>query len=437
MRPFYIYKSKHGIYYVQFTDERTQVRLSARSTGQRSYTDALRVACAWLRDGVPEKGRARPVDDVATVKAFLGLLENGKIVSSELERIAGSLSRLGVGVTVSGDSVGTDFQVPVVESTKTLLVPFLDSFWTYETSPYVQDKVIHKQRIGRQHCHTSRQRVSHWCEYFTESKYLEDVTTSDLKGFERFLAEKGLSAASLNHILIVGKTAFKWAVANGKLSADPSSGLTRYGKDTKARDILSDEEVKAILSVKWEDERARVASLVAMTCGLRAGEILGLQVCDIGENRLHVRHSWSTFEGLKSTKNGKERVVPLLPFVRLEVLRLARSNPFGWDPERFVFYGNLPDRPVVINVIHDAFKKALARIGISESLRKERNIVFHSWRHYYAKVVADRVDQRKAQLALGHITAAMTEHYANHRTEGDLLAVELALGNAFSSVLSG
>ena len=433
MRPFYLYKSKHGVYYVQFTNKVTHSRLTARSTGKRDYTEAMLVACEWLNSGIPVSGgKTRAVESDSVIKAFLDSVRKGSLLESDISRIVAELARYGVSLDKRSESPQR-----AVSGVRTPLIGFLDQFWTYDKSPYIQDKLIHKQRISKKHCHFTRLRVKYWDEFFGPDKVLQDLTTNDLKDFERYLAGREFSTATLNHIIRTGKTAFKWAVANGKLSADPSAGLTRYRNDARSRGILSEPEAKKLFTVTWDDERARVASLVAMTAGLRAGEILALRVCDITENRLMVRHSWSSYDGLKSPKNGFVREVPLIPFVRSALLRLARDNPFGWDPERFVFYGNMPDRPVVINVINEGFKKALARIGISESLRKERNIVFHSWRHYYAKIVADRVDQRKAQLALGHMTAAMTEHYANHRTEGDLQVVELALGNAFSSVLSG
>jgi integrase len=140
-------------------------------------------------------------------------------------------------------------------------------------------------------------------------------------------------------------------------------------------------------------------------------------------------------DGLKTPKNGKAREVPLLPSVKNALAKLASSNPFGWDPERFIFYGTLPEKPVVENVLVEGFKDALAKAGVSEKQRKDRNIVFHSWRHYYAKVIADRVEQRQAQLALGHMTAAMTTFYADHKTEADLIAIERAVGDAFSGTL--
>ncbi len=432
MRPFYLYKSKRGIYYVQFSNEKTHERFTALSTRQRNYTDAMKVACNWLQKGLPTREGRKPVEQVATVQSFMSLLAEGKLGPAELERIAEAFKAQGLAVSASAQAKP---QSP--EIVKTHLVSFLENFWTYETSPYVQDKLIHKQKIGKRHCYDSKNRISYWKEFFGDDSYLEDVTTLDLKAFEKSLADKGLSTGTLNHIMIAGKTAFKWAVANKKLAEDPCLGLTRYGKETKERDILTEAEAKKLFEVQWADERARVGSLVAMTCGLRMGEVLALRMCDVAENRLYVRHSWSALDGLKTPKNGKAREVPMLPSVKSALAKLATENPFGWDKERFIFYGTLPEKPVVENVLVEGFKDALARAGVSEAERKERNIVFHSWRHYYAKVIADRVDQRQAQLALGHMTAAMTAYYADHKTEADLAVIERAVGDAFSGALGG
>ena len=41
-------------------------------------------------------------------------------------------------------------------------------------------------------------------------------------------------------------------------------------------------------------------------------------------------------------------------------------------------------------------------------------IGFHSWRHFYAAHMADRVDMRSLQLATGHKSPTMAAHYAAH-----------------------
>ena len=176
MRPFYLYKSKRSIFYVQFSNEKTHERFTALSTKQRNYTDAMRVACEWLQNGVPSREGRRPVDQVSTVQAFVSLLEGGKLGASELERIAVALTAQGlaVGRAQSAEAVP-------VEQKKTRLVSFLENFWTYDSSPYIQDKLIHKQKIGKRHCYDSKKRISYWKDFFGEDALLEDVSTVELK----------------------------------------------------------------------------------------------------------------------------------------------------------------------------------------------------------------------------------------------------------------
>jgi integrase len=179
-----------------------------------------------------------------------------------------------------------------------------------------------------------------------------------------------------------------------------------------------------------------VANKLAMTTGLRMGEILALRKNDIGEERLFIRHSWSPLDGLKSTKTGIEREVPLLPEIRTLLFTLLLQNPHGAEGEPFVFWGNLPTKPVVQNVITDGFKSALESIDIEDKEREERNIVFHSWRHFYATVISNNVGERKAQIALGHLTPAMTKHYAAHKRDEDLQQVADASAQIFSFLLA-
>jgi len=49
--------------------------------------------------------------------------------------------------------------------------------------------------------------------------------------------------------------------------------------------------------------------------------------------------------------------------------------------------------------------------------------------------LADRVEQRKLQLATGHRSAAMAEHYSHHAAEADFADVSKAIGEAFSNII--
>jgi integrase len=171
-----------------------------------------------------------------------------------------------------------------------------------------------------------------------------------------------------------------------------------------------------------------------MTSGHRSGEILALRREDIGEDRIYVRHSWSVQDGLKGTKTSKERIAPLIPSIREELLALADSNPHG--PDGFIFYGLLPDKPMVGNIFLDEFYAALEKIGITKEERKERGLCFHSWRHYFTAQLAAKLDARIVQQATGQATTEMLEHYANHELEGQLESLNKAADEVFRNVIS-
>jgi integrase len=184
-----------------------------------------------------------------------------------------------------------------------------------------------------------------------------------------------------------------------------------------------------------------------MTTGARLGEILALRREDIGEDRLFIRHSYSIRDGLKTTKNGEAREVPLLPAVRLALFSLEATSKHPAGPERFVFAGRAPESPLDANRILLGMRKALVSMNGKKWEDEEdrakvlaeynaRGVDFHSWRHWYAKTMSERLDAKAVQRATGHKTAAMLEHYADHVAEGDLARLGVATGEAFSELIA-
>jgi integrase len=66
---------------------------------------------------------------------------------------------------------------------------------------------------------------------------------------------------------------------------------------------------------------------------------------------------------------------------------------------------------------------------------KKRNIVFHSWRHFYSARMADKIEARKVMLATGHKTEAVFNAYADHALEQDLHEVAVTSEQVFGGLL--
>jgi integrase len=119
-----------------------------------------------------------------------------------------------------------------------------------------------------------------------------------LDSFSLWLAEeRNLKAKSINTALSAGTVALRWAYAE-ELAANPATGLVKFSGAPGKRGSLTEQEVRQLFAVPWVDERSRFGNILAMCTGLRAGEILAIQVRDLGEDRLRVRHSWSLLEAV-------------------------------------------------------------------------------------------------------------------------------------------
>jgi integrase len=221
---------------------------------------------------------------------------------------------------------------------------YLTRFWEYDRSPYVEEKHSHKVQIGRAHTKHSLERVKrYWVPYF-KGKLLGEVTREHIKAFSVDLSKNNptLSPLTLKHVLRVGVTALRWAYANTLIPIDPTQGLPAYSSKSKKRGVLTPKEAKDLFALKWKDERYKLVNLVAMTTGLRIGEILALHAGDIGEAYLNIEWSYSMIDGLKSTKTEEPRTVPVIPHIRDAMRTWGALNPHG---DGFVFFGEKPNQP--------------------------------------------------------------------------------------------
>lgn len=184
-------------------------------------------------------------------------------------------------------------------------------------------------------------------------------------------------------------------------------GLVRPAREKKLPVILSRREVIIIME-NVRHFRYRVCLTTIYSLGLRLGEGIGLQICDIDSDRMviHLRHG----------KGGKDRYVPL-PKRTLQLLRefwpmhrnetwifprIGRGRSGKYD------ISNPINEPFSKGVIQAAFREALKASGI----RKKAHV--HTLRHSYATHLLEAgVNLRQIQTNLGHNSPATTSVYTH------------------------
>lgn len=119
------------------------------------------------------------------------------------------------------------------------------------------------------------------------TKNLEDVRPSDVTAAYAALrgSWSGTSLRSMHNSLV---RIFRAAQDEGLVGSSPMSGVDAPKNDTKERRALSPEDAAALLDALDEADHRQFAVSLILRCGLRRGEVCGLEWRDVGDC-LHVR----------------------------------------------------------------------------------------------------------------------------------------------------
>jgi integrase len=418
--PFTVFKrSNRPFYFVSYKDASGK-SLSPVSTKKTTHKEAMQVAFEWLRDGIPKHNAVLKVQDLS-LKEVVKKLKT----EAEAETLLSELQRSGwlKGFVLNNTSQAEDF------------ISFLKSFWEWETSAYIQEKLRKSHGIHKMHCLNQKNAITlHWEPFFKE-RYLGEITASDIDAFITYMGEKDLSASRKNVVIKAGTKALRWAFSKGMIEKDPTRGHIMFSGDESERNILTPSVAAAIFRTDWKDFRAKLANLLASVTGMRSGEILALRFQDLGQDCLYVRGSWNWADKIKLPKNNKTRKVEIpFPDLMAGLFELAKMNPWGVTPNSFVFWADTKkDIPMGGRVFVDGLRSALMQIGFTE--QEASKYMFHGWRHFFTAYMIRKLDKKLIKSQTGHLTDVMLNHYANHEIEGDREIIQEMERETFTDLL--
>ena len=459
MQPFYLAKNSSGYYKVCFVNTETGKVINTKSTHTKNKFEANMIASSWVTKGAPEKrtspSRAFNLQQADSSSIDLNSVaqrltrEEASLLIDLLNKRFNFVSSADCLNTIPNNSVNLVPNVQsanaekVSDSTKPIfLIETLSNFWDFENSEYVKKRIARGYDIKQRNCKEKLGIVKrYWAKYFDADRTVQSLTSRELDNFLMYLRiEKNLSADTVNKTMTAGNMAFEFLIKEGLITSNPLSSVERFKVNAKKRGIPTETEMKKLMELNWDwtDSVNKLAFKVAALFGLRAGEISGLQVCDIDANAdlLYIRHSWNDTDKLKDTKNGDDRIIPIEHGVALELLMNARRNP-DYSDTSFVFWSpKVAGQPMWPSSFEDDFYIAMQKIGISEEQRKERNIVFHSLRHYCATQIAQRASLEIAMKILGHRTEEMTRLYSEHETQMKLNNAKEVLAQGWNVLIA-
>src|SRR5919112_589988 len=250
---------------------------------------------------------------------------------------------------------------------------------------------------------------------------LEKLTPAHVRSLHREKLETGLSPATVRKIHSTLHKALSQAVADGLIPRNAADVKAPRPVPDEMRP-LSEAEARTFLdAARGAGDRFEALYVLAVTTGLRRGELLGLRWDDadldrgtLRVGRALVRVGGRHVIGETKTRRGRRRInltprtVAALKAHRKRQLE-QRVRLAGFYEDHGLIFSSEAGTPLnPENLVKRSFKPLLKKAGLPE-------IRFHDLRHTCATLLLGRaVHPKLVQELLGHATIAMTLDTYSH-----------------------
>lgn len=318
-----------------------------------------------------------------------------------------------------------------------ILREYAKNWYIYDICPYIQNKLNRGYNYTRSYADTNRSvLIKHILPTFGKYR-LNQIRTKDVENWlARLRKTKKCSLRTLNHYLVTLRVIFNEAERQGEMATNPLKPIKPFSISTKEKGIFTIEQIKQLFASEsidkiWNGNLLQyLINYTALNTGMRMGEIMALQWDQIHEDHIEVKFSWNQKYGLKPPKNYKTRTVPLNSKLRDKLQAYKKTST-----SRFVFSFNSSDRPIDHKAIQKWFKRAIAAIGIDESIRQEKNISFHSWRHTFVSLMRNNgAPDSVVMLITGHQSREMQDHYTHGGMDFNTHSLENLVGESLPNI---
>ncbi|OPA77442.1 site-specific integrase [Paenibacillus selenitireducens] len=264
---------------------------------------------------------------------------------------------------------------------------------------------------------------------------LDKIKTMHIVNYMQKLSEEGsrldggtLGQASLVYNYRVLKSIFTKAVNWKVIPKNPMEGVSKPKETTKEMEVYSEEEVELLLKLlEKENAKFRILIILALTTGMRRGELLGLEEkhIDLDNEIIHIKQSIPKFVNreavIKSpkTKGSVRKVVipsSIIDELRTYISELKKQRLKSEEPwlggDHFFLFSQPNGKPI--------YPKTLGEMWRSFHKRnpKLKYIRFHDLRHTAATLLINKgVHAKIISNRLGHSKITTTMNVYGHVIE--------------------
>jgi integrase len=254
---------------------------------------------------------------------------------------------------------------------------------------------------GKGHVVDDRSRYENHLKDCFADKRLSQITPLDLEQLKSDLLKKGLSPATVKHVLVLFRQIVNKAIGwNLWFGENPIKKVDLPKLNNRRERYLKQDEAALVLNeMKGASQQLYEIGLMSLCTGMRAGEIFALKWghCDFETGILHIA----------DPKGGESRKTYMTGAIRT----MLEAKDKG-APGDLVFKARGGDQ---IHKISRAFERAIIRLKLNDGIDDRRQrVCFHTLRHTFASWLAiEGTPILTIKELLGHKSLAMTERYAH------------------------
>ena len=231
---------------------------------------------------------------------------------------------------------------------------------------------------------------------------LTQLRPEHLQSFYSRKVQSGLSKRTVQFMhSIIHKTlkqALKWGVVNRNVAA-----LVEAPKPTKRPPTIWNPEQVVMFLQATKNHRFGLVFLLALTLGLREGEVLGIHRENVStqDGTIKVLHQVQSLRGgmvITEPKTESSKRLITVPQIAMPALK-AHIEAMG--SQTGLIFHTSTGKPISPGNMVKAFKAEAEKLGLPK-------IRFHDLRHTSASLIASKVHPKILQMRLGHSVLSTT-----------------------------
>lgn len=272
-------------------------------------------------------------------------------------------------------------------------------------------------------------------EYFT-TEAARKVTTYDLDQFITYLIGKELSSKTIGNTISLISSAYNDAIKTGILEHNPCTNVTRPKTTRKEITVFDDESVYAFMKALNEERLDyKVGYELALVCGLRRSEILGLKPEDIDFDAGTVtisrtRHDVDGDEVIQDTKTlSSYRTLAIPTFLLDHIGQLTDLHEsYDFQTSEYLIQNEFGE------ALHpSSFSRRIINIEEANNLP---HLSLHGLRHTFASMLNhNHVDIARISKELGHSSINITLNTYTH-VFGDATTSSKGIADAMNKMFT-